>query len=76
MQAQEESICIRCGKVRVVGKTWVEKIDRGSPITHTETFCPDKDCQKVVDADFAAKREKKLQIANRAAANKQISTAS
>ncbi len=68
MQIQTESICIRCGKVRIVGKTWLEKMDRGNPITHTETICPDKECQKIVDADFAAKREKKLLITtNRAA---------
>lgn len=60
MQVQVESSCIRCGKTRIIGKVWVEKSDRGNPITHTQTICPDKDCQKMVDAEFEAKREKKL----------------
>lgn len=62
---QVESLCIRCGKTRIVSKTWVEKTEKGNPITHTEAVCPDVDCQKLVDAEFAAKREKKLAIINR-----------
>lgn len=62
MQVQIESSCIRCGKTRVIGKVWVEKTDKGNPITHTETICPDSECQKKVDADFAAKRERKLRF--------------
>jgi len=62
---QSESLCIRCGKTRIVSKTWIEKIEKGNPITHSEAVCPDKDCQKAVDDDFAAKRERKLAIINR-----------
>lgn len=61
MEVQVESSCIRCGKIRIVKKVWVEKTEKGNPITHTQTVCPDKDCQKKVDAEFEAKREKKLQ---------------
>lgn len=60
-----ESPCIRCGKTRIIGKVWTEKNEKGSPITHTETLCPDAECQKIVDADFAAKRERKLEMTNR-----------
>lgn len=29
-------------------------------VTHIETVCPDSECQKIVDAEFAAKREKRM----------------
>ena len=60
---QEESPCIRCGKIRIVGRVWTDKVERGNPITHTQMVCPDKDCQKIVEEEFALKREKKLQAA-------------
>lgn len=51
--------CIRCGKTRVFFKSWVEKSDRGEPVTCELYVCPDKECQKIVDAHFEAKREKR-----------------
>lgn len=74
-QKLEESPCIRCGKIRVVSRVWTEKIDRGNPITHTETVCPDKECQSIVDADFAAKREKKLLLTANREESKQLNKA-
>ncbi len=65
LQKLPESPCIRCGKTRIVEKVWVEKTEKGSPITHSITVCPDPECQKIVDAEFAAKREKKLEMVNR-----------
>ena len=41
--------CIRCGKVRIFGRTWSEQVGT-SHVTHTETVCPDGDCQKLVEA--------------------------
>lgn len=69
---QVESSCIRCGKTRIFYRQWKEQVDgRGAVITHVETVCPDKDCQKLVDADFAARREKKLLlITNKGKLNK------
>ena len=32
---------------------------------HVETVCPDGECQKIVDADFAERREKRLAIENK-----------
>ncbi|OGD93815.1 hypothetical protein A3F02_00630 [Candidatus Curtissbacteria bacterium RIFCSPHIGHO2_12_FULL_38_9b] len=61
----QETSCIRCGKIRIFKKKWIEKLDRGSVITHIETVCPDNDCQKIVDAQFAAKRELRLAQENR-----------
>lgn len=49
--------CIRCGKDRIEGKTW--KSNAGSSIiTHTQTLCPDSECQKVIDDAIAEKRAK------------------
>lgn len=63
---QIESSCIRCGKTRIFYRQWKERVNgRGAVITHVETVCPDKDCQEIVEAEFAAKREKKLLLTNR-----------
>ena len=55
------SICIRCGKTRIVSKTWKEKVG-GSDITYTTTVCPDRDCQKIVDAQLKEKKDKIARI--------------
>ena len=44
-----ENLCIRCGKPRLVVKTWKENLGY-SVVTATETACPDNDCQKIVTA--------------------------
>lgn len=51
------SPCIRCGKLRIVSKTWKEKIV-GSEVTYTETVCPDRECQKIVDAQLQDKKDR------------------
>lgn len=51
------TVCIRCGKVRVTAKTWTEKIG-GSLITYTQTVCPDALCQKIVEAELIKKQDK------------------
>ncbi|OIP57118.1 MAG: hypothetical protein COX79_03155 [Candidatus Levybacteria bacterium CG_4_10_14_0_2_um_filter_36_16] len=53
--------CTRCGKKRVFLKTWKEELETYSGVsvlTHTETICPDKDCQKIVEKELEAKRVK------------------
>ncbi|MBI3341732.1 hypothetical protein HY024_01275 [Candidatus Curtissbacteria bacterium] len=58
--------CIRCGKDRIFKKSWKEKLDnKGTMMTIVEAICPDKDCQKIVDAMFAEKREKRIAAENR-----------
>ncbi|MEK7580757.1 MAG: hypothetical protein AAB512_00595 [Patescibacteria group bacterium] len=53
--------CIRCGKDRVLAKTWKEKAnDRGNVITYETYVCPDSECQKVVDQKFEDMRQKKI----------------
>lgn len=57
MEITSLNLCVRCGKERIAVKTWVEL--GNFPITRTDTICPDKDCQKIVDDDISAKRQKK-----------------
>jgi len=40
--------CSRCGKERIIIRTWKEKVD-SSVIINTETACPDKECQAEVE---------------------------
>lgn len=49
--------CIRCGKQRINGKTTKEKIGV-SEIIYTQTICPDRECQKIVDQGIAERRAK------------------
>jgi hypothetical protein len=53
--------CTRCGKERVISKTWKEAVKTFtgvSMVLHTETICPDPTCQKVVDEQLAVQRAK------------------
>ena len=57
--------CSRCGKERIEGKTWKEKIENyfgTSYITHTETVCPDKACQKIVEEKMDQARQKTKEL--------------
>lgn len=56
--------CIRCGKMRIVAKTWTEK-QEGSAITYTQTVCPDSKCQKIVEDELQKKKEKLAAIQNK-----------
>ena len=58
MPKQVETVCIRCGKLRVFYRQWKEKHEgKGTMITHRESVCPDAECQKIVNEKFAAIRE-------------------
>jgi hypothetical protein len=64
-QLSSTSICTRCGKTRIVSKTWTEKVETYSGhavVTHTTTICPDPDCQSVVDKDLAEQKEHRDQL--------------
>jgi len=52
------NVCIRCGKVRVIAKTWKEKIGT-STLTCSSFVCPDADCQKIVEKVLAKRKEDK-----------------
>ncbi|OGG04902.1 hypothetical protein A2Z33_06405 [Candidatus Gottesmanbacteria bacterium RBG_16_52_11] len=63
MSSNGHTPCIRCGKTRIVAKTWKETMitfGGKSVITRTITVCPDPACQKIVDEQLAANREKVL----------------
>lgn len=53
--------CTRCGKERIEGKKWKEEIATffgTSTIVHTETVCPDKECQKIVEEKLEIQKQK------------------
>ena len=60
----ENTLCIRCGKPRIEGKSWKEKV-AGSIVYHTQTVCPDKKCQRIVETELKDKREKIMLIQNK-----------
>lgn len=61
MTTNSQSVCSRCGKVRVVVSTHKEKIGN-SVITVTENACPDKDCQSKVDSQLVKDQAKRDEI--------------
>lgn len=54
---QDNTPCIRCGKIRVVAKNWSEYIG-SSLVTYTNTVCPDPKCQKIVEEQLNKKKDK------------------
>lgn len=64
LQKQTENPCVRCGKARVTDKVWKEYLGNAL-IINTRTVCPDNDCQKIVDAELAARREKRELLENK-----------
>jgi len=60
MQTTFSNTCTRCGKDRIDGKTWTEEVEMffgTSTVTHTETMCPDPECQKIVEEKLAAQKK-------------------
>ena len=56
------TVCIRCGRDRILFKKWTGKSETNGNITTNELYvCPDSDCQKIVDAKFAEMREKRME---------------
>ncbi len=70
MQIPVGNPCVRCGKERVVVKEWTEKIGQTSMI-RTLTKCPDKECQKILDDEAAAQKEKRDAITQKKAQDKE-----
>lgn len=48
MSQTYQNLCIRCGKKRIVARSWIEKTEY-STVKITEMICPDADCQKQVE---------------------------
>jgi len=60
MNTISASVCVRCGKQRVVLSVTKGMVGN-SAITTTETICPDPDCQKKVDGMLGLEQEKRHQ---------------
>lgn len=58
--------CTRCGKERILAKTWDEEIEtygnKKMIITRSLNICPDPECQKLVDAELATQKKKRDKI--------------
>lgn len=52
------SVCTRCGKPRIIVKTYTEKI-ASSTVTYTITECSDPECQKIVDKALNVEKKKR-----------------
>lgn len=66
MDQKNSNVCTRCGKVRIDSKTWKEKTTNfmGTiTVIHTETVCPDPECQKIVQKqlDMLKKRKEEFE---------------
>jgi len=64
------SVCVRCGKTRIVSKRWNETI-AGSSVTYTLFVCPDPACQEIVEDEFQKRKDRLEAIRNRAIARQQ-----
>jgi hypothetical protein len=61
MDPKSTNVCTRCGKERIESKTWTEEIATffgTSTVVHTDTVCPDPDCQKIVEEKLETQRAK------------------
>lgn len=61
MNVNSSNVCTRCGKQRIDGKSWTEKVEMffgTSTVVHTETMCPDPECQKIVEEKLAQQKQK------------------
>ncbi|HUW24480.1 MAG TPA: hypothetical protein VMW04_02520 [Patescibacteria group bacterium] len=52
------NVCIRCGKIRVIAKTWEEQSGT-STLTCSSFVCPNADCQKIVEKELAKRKRDK-----------------
>lgn len=60
------TVCIRCGKERILFKKWTEKSGANVNLITSELYvCPDSDCQKIVDQKFEQMRLKREGSENR-----------
>lgn len=60
MDTSNTTVCVRCGKQRIVLSTKEEVVGTSTIIT-TETICPDPECQKKVNGMLSMEQEKRHQ---------------
>lgn len=70
MTTQIDNPCIRCGKQRIVVKTWTEYVGT-SLVKYSETACPDAGCQKIVEKENNEREEKRKILESQRAQSKQ-----
>lgn len=61
MQVKNSNPYTRCEKERVEGKSYKEEITTffgTSTIIHTDTVCPDPECQKIVEEKLEVQKQK------------------
>ena len=56
----DTSVCIKCGRQRIVVATHKEKVGN-TYVIYKETICPDPDCQLKVEKILALEKEKRQQ---------------
>ncbi len=59
--------CFRCGQERIISKSWkqnVETYSGTSVVSFTQTICPDKACQILVEKELASQLKKREGIRN------------
>jgi hypothetical protein len=61
MNTLTASVCTRCGKQRVIVRTYDEVVGT-STVSYTETSCPDKLCQELVEDKLQQDLEKRVQM--------------
>jgi uncharacterized membrane protein len=61
VQKTKGTLCIRCGRERIIAKSWSEYIGT-SKVTYTSYVCPDKICQKIVEEEFKKKKARVAEI--------------
>lgn len=52
--------CTRCGKPRIISKTWTESRETRvgvATVSYSSSVCPDPECQKIVEASINRERE-------------------
>lgn len=65
MSSSTKNPCTRCGKERIEGKRYSEEVATffgTSTIIHTDTVCPDDDCQKIVEEKLEVQKQKTEEI--------------
>ena len=60
-----DNYCIRCGKKRILKKTW-EEYKGNSLLSYSKYVCPDEDCQKIVEKKLKKEKDHLEAIQTRA----------
>ena len=55
------SVCIRCGKERIVVSSRKEMVSK-SEVVYTTTACPDPECQKIVEKGLRDEERKRVAL--------------